>query len=177
MTGLSSSSFCPASHSGEAERRDRRAAAAQALQDVWTGCACREGEGSGRPHLEPAVTCTVLVSSGERWTINKGPQGPSHLPKGLWLQPTAGAEGGAKRTSKEWGFVLCPAPQCGCVTAVVRWVRWVCRFWGCSLRPSRGGMRRGLLPRGCRDQGSDLHERDLEAFQHALHVEDEGVLI
>lgn len=26
-------------------------------------------------------------------------------------------------------------------------------------------------------QGSDLHQRDLEAFHHALHVEDEGVFI
>lgn len=33
------------------------------------------------------------------------------------------------------------------------------------------------MPSGGREQGSDFHECDLEAFHHALHVENEGVLV
>lgn len=48
---------------------------------------------------------------------------------------------------------------------------------GRGFHLSQGGMHRGPLLRGRRDQGSDFHECDLEAFHHALHVENEGVLI
>lgn len=67
-----------------------------------------------------------------------------------------------------------PAPQHSRVTAVVRWVRWVCGAWGPGPPTSLG--EEG--PEGCSPEwGSDFHECDLEAFHHALHVEDEGVLI
>lgn len=55
---------------------------------------------------------------------------------------------------------------------MVRRVRGVCRCGGPgSDAPGRKALRAAA------QQGSDFHERDLEAFHHALHVEDEGVLV
>ena len=67
-----------------------------------------------------------------------------------------------------------PAAQRSRVTAVVGGVRWVCGSGGPGPLTSRG--EEG--PEGCSPEwGSDFHECDLEAFHHALHVEDEGVFI
>lgn len=47
---------------------------------------------------------------------------------------------------------------------------------GAGPPPSPGRSAPTAPARACRP-GSDLHECDLETFHHALHVEDEGVLI
>lgn len=71
-----------------------------------------------------------------------------------------------------------PPPFSSLCNSLVRWVRWISRFRGredpihpgeeCTEESSCGGDL---------GQGSYLHKCDLEAFHHALHVEDEGVLI
>lgn len=77
-------------------------------------------------------------------------------------------------TDRSRAFRLAPLPSSR-VTAVVRWVRWVCGLGAGPPLPGRNTRR--APARASRDRGSDLHECDLEAFHHALHVEDEGVLV
>lgn len=71
-----------------------------------------------------------------------------------------------------------PPPSSSHCNRLVRWVRWISRFWGRRIpfTPRRSAPKKAPVEGTCA-QDSDLHECDLEAFHHALHVEDEGVLV
>lgn len=70
----------------------------------------------------------------------------------------------------------CPAPSTVCNSGFGVGEVGV-RVPGQGLHCCWGGRHRRPMPSGGREQGSDFHECDLEAFHHALHVENEGVLV
>lgn len=90
------------------------------------------------------VLAGLALSSGKRWTINKGLMSARPLPEGLgpqlqsWTRWTG-------QTHQGVGLCAWPAPQRRRVTAVVaREVGLQC--WGPGLRLPGGGMYRGLPP-------------------------------
>lgn len=71
-----------------------------------------------------------------------------------------------------------PPPSSSLCNSLVRWVRWISRFRGREdpIHPGEERTEESSCG-GDLGQGSYLHKSDLEAFHHALHVEDEGVLV
>lgn len=127
------------------------------------------------------VTSGVLVglapSSGKRWTINKGLASARPLPEGLGPQLQSWTRWTGQTHRQGAGLGAWPAPQRSRVTAVVAG-RGGAAVLGSGPPPSPPRRSARRAPAGAsRGQRSDFHERDLEALHHALHVEDEGVLI
>lgn len=110
---------------------------------------------------------------GKEWAINKGLPGSKNLLRGSGFISRGSAwKSGRKSVTGPWA----PPPSQQSCNSLVRRVRWVSRFWGGRDHISP---RKECTKSSCQGlhQGSDLHQRDLEAFHHAFHVENEGVLI
>lgn len=136
--------------------------------------AALEGETLWRSPMELSVTCRVLEGSwGKEWAINKGLPGSKNLLRGSGFSSRGSKwKSGRKSVTGPWA----PPPSQQSCNSLVGWMRWVSRFWGGRDHISP---RKECTKSSCQGlhQGSDLHQRDLEAFHHAFHVENEGVLI
>lgn len=110
---------------------------------------------------------------GKEWAINKGLPGSKKSAEGLRRQlQREQMEESRKSVTGPWA----PPPSQQSCNSLVRWVRWASRFWGGRDHISP---RKECTKSSCEGlhRGSDLHQCDLEAFHHAFHVENEGVLI
>lgn len=122
------------------------------------------------------VPAGLALSSGKRWIINKGLTSARLLPEGLRASaPELDPVDGPNTPPRNGALCLARSPAQSCNSSCGG-ARWGCSAGVRPPPPPRRSAQRAPAEVS-RGQCSDFHERDLEALHHALHVEDEGVLI